>query len=105
MGMGNLQSFMAYYRYTLPLLFTVAVLTQLLVVVPVWRSLLKRPIANRVNVLTDLCFICLLFAFGVSYAIWDPEHGINDLVKLAAFMSAVQLVYWLINLAILFLLE
>ena len=105
MGLGNLKSFMAFYRYTLPLLFFVAVLTQLLVIVPVWRSLVKKTAADRINLIIDLCFICFLFALGISYAIWDPQRGIHNLVKLVGFMSAVQVVYWLINLLILYLLE
>jgi hypothetical protein len=105
MGLGNLKSFMAFYRYTLPLLFVVAVLTQLLVVVPVWRSLVKKTVADRINLTVDLCFVCLIFALGIGYAIWDPARGIHNLIKLIGFMSAVQLVYWFINLLILYLLE
>jgi hypothetical protein len=105
MGLGNLKSFMAFYRYTLPLLFIVAVLTQLLVIVPVWRSLVEKTVADRINLIIDLCFVCFVFALGISYAIWDPQRGIHNLIKLVGFMSAVQLVYWFINLLILYLLE
>jgi hypothetical protein len=105
MGLGNLKSFMAFYRYTLPLLFFVAVLTQLLVIVPVWRSLVEKTVADRINLIIDLCFVCFVFALGISYAIWDPQRGIHNLIKLVGFMSAVQLVYWFINLLILYLLE
>lgn len=104
MGVGDLKSFMAFYRYTLPLLFVVAVLTQLLVVVPVWNSMDKKTVADKINIIVDLCFICLVFALGISYSIWDPQHGIGNLVKLMGFMSAVQIVYWFINLLILYLL-
>lgn len=105
MGVGDLKSFMAFYRYTLPLLFIVAVLTQLLVAVPVWRNAIKRPLADRLNIVIDVCFICLLFALGISYAIWDPHTGVQRLVKFTAFMSAVQLVYWFINGLILYLID
>jgi hypothetical protein len=105
MGLGNLKSFMAFYRYTLPLLFLVAVLTQLLIIVPIWRSLVEKTAADKVNLIIDLFFICFVFALGISYAIWDPQRGIHNLVKLVGFMSAVQLVYWSINLLILYLLE
>jgi hypothetical protein len=105
MGLGNLKSFMAFYRYTLPLLFLVAILTQLLAIVPAWRGMGKKTVADRINIIVDLCFICLLFALGVSYAIWDPERGIHNLIKLIGFMSAVQLVYWFINLLVLYSLE
>lgn len=105
MGLGDLKSFMAFYRYTLPLLFAVGALTQLLVVMPAWRMLRRKTAADKVNFIVDLCFICLAFAFGVSYAIWDPAAGVNKLVKLTGFMSAVQIVYWFINLMIMYLID
>lgn len=105
MGLGNLKSFMAFYRYTLPLLFVIALLTQVLIIVPVWRGMLAKTVADKINIILDLCFICLLFALGIGYAIWDPQAGIHNLVKLVGFMLAVQLAYWLINLVILLLLE
>ncbi|HVW95790.1 MAG TPA: hypothetical protein VHA56_07465 [Mucilaginibacter sp.] len=104
-GMGNLKSFMAFYRYALPLLFMVALLTQLLIVMPVWRKLVKTTLANRINIIIDICFVCVVLAFGISYTIWEPETGVNKLVKLTAFMSGVQVIYWSINLWILYLLE
>ncbi len=105
MGVGDLKSFMAFYRYTLPLLFIVGVLTQLLIIMPVWNSMEKKTLADKINIIVDLCFICLVFALGISYTIWDPARGIYNLVKLVGFMTAVQMVYWLINLLILYLFE
>ncbi|MDP9077527.1 MAG: hypothetical protein M3O71_08915 [Bacteroidota bacterium] len=105
MGVGNLTSFMAFYRYTLPLLFLVAVLTQYVVIAPVWNGMEKKTIADKINVIIDLCFICLVFALGISYAIWEPQRGISNLVKLVGFMTAVQLGYWFINLLVLYLFE
>jgi len=105
MGLGDLKSFMAFYRYTMPLLFVVAVLTQLLVIAPVWRAMKTKTAADKINVIIDLCFICVLFAFGIAYIIWDPHAGISRLVKLTGFLSAVQMAYWFINLLILYLIE
>jgi hypothetical protein len=105
MGLGDLKSFMAFYRYTMPLLFVVAILTQLLVIAPVWRAMKKKKVADRINVIIDLCFICVLFAFGIAYIIWDPHAGIGRLIKLTSFLSVVQLAYWFINLIILYLIE
>ena len=96
---------MAFYRYTMPLLFAVGVLTQLLVIAPAWRAMKKKTMADRINVIIDLGFICILFAFGIAYTIWDLHMGINRLVKLTGFLSAVQMVYWFINLMILYLIE
>jgi hypothetical protein len=105
MGVGDLRSFMAFYRYTLPLLFIVGVLTQIVVIMPVWNGMERKTIADKVNVIVDLCFICFVFALGISYAIWDPQRGINNLIKLVGFMTAVQMVYWLVNLLVLYLFE
>ncbi|WP_295797089.1 hypothetical protein [Mucilaginibacter sp.] len=105
MGLGDLKSFMAFYRYTMPLLFIVAVLTQLLVIAPVWRAMKTKNAADKINVIIDLCFICVLFAFGIAYVIWDPHAGISRLIKLTGFLSVVQLAYWFINLIILYLIE
>lgn len=104
-GEGNLRSFMAYYRYVLPLLFAIAFLTQLLVIMPLWNKVLKKPLANRINATIDLFCVCVLFAFGISYAIWDKQDGLQHFVKLFEFMTGVQLAYWLIDLLILFLIE
>ncbi|HEY4324968.1 MAG TPA: hypothetical protein VGN20_13315 [Mucilaginibacter sp.] len=105
MGQGNLTSFMAFYRYTLPLLFTVAVLTQLLIINPVFRSLKSKSNFDKVNGTIDLSFICFLFALGISYAISDTHDSTRHFFKLLIFMTSVQLVYWIINLSILRLLK
>jgi len=101
MGRGDLLSFMAFYRYMLPLLFTVAVLTQLLVVNPIWRSVIDRPTKTKVIYTISLLFVCLVFAAGISYCIWDKQDGIHHLLMQFVFMSAVQSFYWVINLSIL----
>jgi glucan phosphoethanolaminetransferase (alkaline phosphatase superfamily) len=98
MGEGTIESFMAYYRYFLPLLFTVAVLTQLLIVIPVWERVFSRSRTGKFVSLFILCFICVLFAAGISYVIWDRQSGVMHLIRVSLFMTAVQLVYWAVNL-------
>jgi hypothetical protein len=105
MGEGTIESFMAYYRYFLPLLFIVAVLTQLLIVVPVWERVFLKSKTGKFISLLILCFICLLFAAGISYTIWDEQSGIWHLIKVCFFMTAVQLVYWAVNLFVLYFLN
>lgn len=105
MGEGTLSSFMAFYKFLLPLLLTDAVLTQLLVVIPVWRFGHGTNAGLKISILFDLIVVCLLFASGIAYAIWDRADGVSNLVKLIAFMTSVQLVYWIINLSTLLLLE
>ena len=105
MGEGNLLAFMAYYRYLLPLLFTVSVLTQLLIIIPIWNSVIGKSTTGKIWAAVWLIVVCLLFATGMSYAIWDKHDGVHHLLMLFSFMTAVQLVYWTINLAILRLLN
>src|SRR5450755_4257866 len=66
MGEGNLLAFMAFYRYLLPLLFTVAVLTQLLIVIPIWRNVIAKSARAKIIDSIRLVFICLVFAAGIS---------------------------------------
>src|ERR1700749_3442988 len=66
MGEGTVQSFMAYYRYFLPLLFVVAVLTQATIVLPIWNKARNyQKIYSKLLDLVGLIFICLLFAAGI----------------------------------------
>ena len=104
MGEGTITAFMAYYRYFMPLLFTVAVLTQFLIVTPIWDRVFLRSITGKFISLFILCLICVLFAAGISYSIWDKQSGIDHVIKVGLFMTAVQLVYWAVNLIILYLL-
>ncbi len=105
MGEGTITAFMAYYRYFLPLLFTVAVLTQFLIVVPVWDRVFLKSNAGKIISLFVLCSICLLLAACISYCIWETQSGIWHLVKVIIFMTAVQLIYWFVNLFVLYLLN
>jgi hypothetical protein len=104
MGEGTITAFMAYYRYFLPLLFTVAVLTQLLIVVPVWDRIFLKSNTGKFISLGILYLICQLFAAGISYAIWDShQSGVKHWIKVCVFMTAVQMVYWTVNLFVLYL--
>ena len=104
MGEGTIEAFMAYFRYFMPLLFIVAILTQLLIVVPVWDRVFLRSNRGKFISLLILCLICLLFAAGISYAIWDKASGEWHLIKVFVFMTAVQLIYWFVNLVVVYLL-
>jgi hypothetical protein len=105
MGGGNIISFMSYYRYTLPLLFIDGLLTQWLIAVPVWDSVINGSAARKITALIGLVFICTLFSFGISYIIWNELDGAYRLIKLTGFMTAIQLVYWLINVLVLALIS
>ena len=104
LGEGTIESFMAYFKYFMPLLFVVAVLTQHLIVVPIWDRIFLK--SNRGKFISSviLCLICLLFAAFISYSIWDRRSGREHVIKVCAFMTAVQLVYWTVNLFVLYFL-
>ena len=104
MGEGTITAFMAYYRYFMPLLFTVAVLTQFLIVVPVWDRIFLKSATGKFISSMILCLICVLFAAGISYTIWDKQSGVDHVIKVGLFMTTVQLVYWAVNLFVLYLL-
>jgi len=104
-GTGTLAGFMAYYKYTLPLLFVIAILTQVLIIIPIWNSVIMRHTAARLTALIVLVFVCIIFAGGISYLIWDKTTGAHFLIRTFLFMTAVQLVYWLINIGMLIIIE
>jgi hypothetical protein len=105
-GGGTISSFMAYYRYFLPLLFVVAVLTQALIVIPAWhKAYYYETWASKLADVAGLCFICALFATGISYMIIDSKHHFTHFMHVAIFMTGVQLAYWFINLLFLYLLQ
>ena len=104
MGEGTIIAFMAYFKFFWPLLLTVALLTQLLIVVPVWYKVFIRSKSGKFVSLLILCIICLLFAAGISYAIWDRLSSFYHVIRVCIFMTGVQLAYWTGNLFILYLL-
>jgi len=104
MGEGTIIAFMAYYRFFLPLLFTVAVLTQLLIVVPVWERIFLKSGWGKFVSLLILWLICAAFASAISYAIWDEQSGTDHVIKVCVFMTGIQLVYWTVNLFVLYFL-
>jgi hypothetical protein len=98
---GLIDSLVVGYRYLFPLLFTVAVLTQALIIVPVWRSVIDKPSQNKIRALVISILVCFLFASGMGYTIWDTATGTIHLFKAIGFMFMVQLLYWAVNLAVL----
>lgn len=105
MGEGTLRSFMAYYRFFWPLLFVVGLLTQVLVIVPVWYNVKVKGTGTKITAFAILTLICLLFAFGIAYIIWEPRSGLYHLYRLSLFMTGVQLSYWVMNILVMSLLN
>jgi hypothetical protein len=104
-GAGTLAGFMAYYKFTLPVLFVIAILTQGLIIIPIWNSVIKKRTAAKLATFIILGLVCILFAGSISYLIWDQTTGIHFFIRTFLFMTAVQLVYWTINIGMLIIIE
>jgi len=98
MGEGTLRSFMAYYRYFGPLLFITGLVTQMLIIVPLWYRIKTKSSLIKLTSFAILCLICLLFAIGISYIIWEKQSGWHHLIKLCIFMTGIQVLYWMMNI-------
>ena len=95
-----------YYYWTLGwIIYPILFLTQYVVVLPIWR----RPDARlgRAVYITLLWVLSasLLLAGGVSYAIWDKALGTDSLYRSIGALFGVQGMYWLINIALLFIID
>lgn len=100
-GSCGLTGFMSYFRYALPLLFTDAVLTQLLITVPLYGYLKGKTMALKLSVGLDMFIVCLLFASLIGYAIYDETDSVLCLAKVITFLTGIQFLYWTINLLVL----
>jgi hypothetical protein len=104
-GTGTLNGFMAFYKYSLPLLFVVALLTQLLIINPIWNAAIKKSKAGKMWTVSLIFFVCLLLAGAISYVIWDHSTGTQHLILSFLFMAGVQIFYWLIDFGVLSILD
>ena len=102
-GNETLYGLIGYFKIFTPLLFVTALLTQLLIVLPLWR---KVTTAKRfLGVFGFVCLLTTLLALAVSYLIWDNATGVRHLVRSVLFMDGVQLIYWVIDFGVLFLIH
>lgn len=104
MGDGDLQSFMSYYRYLLPLCFVTAILTQVLIFIPIWNKVIDKPVRVKVIAFLAMCFVCLVLSAAIAYAMWDNFSRIH-LEKLCLFMTTVQIVYWVMNIGVMYFID
>ena len=103
MGEGNVHAFMACFYYCWPLYFTVAILTQWIIIVPVWNAFVLRSASAALITVSVVAAVCTLAAGSVAYAIWDEQSGYDSLIGLTTIMLFIQLAYWAVNFFILFL--
>jgi hypothetical protein len=102
-GDGNLYALMAYFHLFWPLLLVVGILTQYLVIVPLWDN--KAVHSLKARIITGLCIavVCIAFAGSISYIIWDPTDGRKPLFSFWWYLAEIQLVYWVVTFVILYL--
>jgi hypothetical protein len=103
MGRGNLHAFMACFYYCWPLYFITALLMQGVIVTSVWDGVDGWIVWKKDIVVMVVCLVCLIFAFGIAYMIWDKSTGYWNLAGLTFIMLMVQLAYWIINSSIMIL--
>jgi len=105
MSKGNLHAFMACFYYFWPLYFVIALLTQGLIVVPIWRFVETRSAIAKDTAVISVCLLYALIAVGVAYLIWDKQTGYLHFAWLATMMLMIQLIYWIVNFFVMLLLE
>jgi hypothetical protein len=122
-GNGNLYSLMAYFHLFWLLLLAVGILTQYLIIVPLWDNKAVKSIKARVIIGICIAVICIAFAGAITYIIWDPiegrepllsfwwyliwdpTEGQKSLLSFWWYLSEIQLVYWVVTFIILYLMD
>ncbi|TSJ39565.1 hypothetical protein FO440_17640 [Mucilaginibacter corticis] len=104
MGEDSVYGLISYYKIFAPAQIIIALLTQFLIVMPLWRKIIAKP-KSAILIFITLILICAIFAFGLAYAIWDPETKKSRFIDIGWFMTGVQLFYWVINFLLLYLLD
>ena len=101
----SLISLMYYFRYVGHFLYVILFLTQYVVVLPIWNRLNSGLWRAAYITLLWVLSASLLLAAGVSYAIWDTKLETDSLYRSIAALFGVQGMYWLINIALLFVID
>lgn len=103
-GDGTPEGLMTYYKTFKPFLFVIALLTQATIALFIWKRIVWFPKTAFWRIL-GLIFLCAVLAIGLSYVIWDHATGTGRFIHICWFMTAVQAGYWLINFALLRLID
>jgi hypothetical protein len=102
---GNIYSLMAYFKLFAILPLVVALLTQYLIIVPLWNKLLQKTVGAFLITFFSIVLICIIFATGVSYIIWDQSQGKGPFLRFIFYFTVIQVNYWAIIFFILYLLD
>jgi hypothetical protein len=104
MGEDSVYGMISYYKIFAPVQIVIALLTQLLIAMPLWKKIVGRPM-SAITIFSLLVLICTIFAFGIAYIIWDPDTSSSHFIDIGLFMAGVQLFYWVVNFLIMYLLD
>ncbi|WP_214071130.1 hypothetical protein [Mucilaginibacter sp. dw_454] len=104
LGEDSIDGLISYYKIFAPGQIAIALLTQILIGVPLWRKIVASR-AAAISIFSVLVIVCAIFAFGLARIIWDPATGKRQLIDIGCFMTAVQLYYWTVDFLILYLLD
>lgn len=104
-GNGNLYSLMAYFYLFWGLLLADGILTQYLIIIPLWNRGINKGLNARLIIFACIAITCILFAGAISYIIWLPQEGYRPLLTFWRYMIEIQGVYWIVNFAIMYLLD
>jgi hypothetical protein len=104
LGDFTVPGLIAYYKIFAPGQIAIALLTQWLIAMPLWKKILAKPI-SAVLIFSLMLLVCAGCAFGLAYIIWDPATPLSECIKIGLFMTGVQVFYWVINFLTLYLLD
>lgn len=104
LGEESVYGLISYYKIFAPAQIVIAILSQILIAIPLWRKILVNR-KSAIGVFSVLVLVCAMLAFALAYVIWDPLTGSGKLFDIGCFMTAVQLFYWTVNFLLLYLLD
>jgi hypothetical protein len=104
LGEDSVDGLISYYKIFAPAQIAIAILTQILIAMPLWRKIVASRTA-AISIFSVLVVVCAIFAFAIARIIWDPATGKKHLIDIGCFMTAVQLFYWTVDFLILYLLD
>jgi len=85
-----------------PVLVLILLLMQWIIVLPWWNKIILR---SKMSSVLALIAICLLIGLGLAFITWMPASGIQRLAISAAFVFVVQVIYWVANIIVLYLVD
>lgn len=103
-GDGTINGLITYYQTFKPVLFVIALLTQATIALFIWKRIAWFPKTAFWRIV-GLILLCAVLSIGLSYVIWDHATGVGRFIHTCWFMAAVQTGYWLIDFALLRLID